>query len=91
MWKWLLVTALILGGGCIGTGWYMQSTGKFDEWQRQFRPDLRPVTVRTAKVVRGDLVRTVNTPGKVEPRTKVEISAQVSAASWRCRSARARR
>jgi HlyD family secretion protein len=46
---------------------------------RQFRPDLKPTPVRLTEVTRGDLMRTVSVPGQIEPRTKVEISAQVSA------------
>jgi HlyD family secretion protein len=35
--------------------------------------------VRTEAVKRGELVETVNAPGEIEPRTKVDISAKVSA------------
>jgi HlyD family secretion protein len=43
------------------------------------RPDTKPKTVRLGVAARDDLVRTISTPGQVEPKTKVEISAQVSA------------
>jgi len=41
------------------------------------QPDLPEVIVEP--VGRGDLLRTVNAPGSVEPRTRVQISAEVSA------------
>lgn len=79
MWKWLLILAVILLGSCVGSGLYLQKSGKLQELMKSFRPDLKPTQVRLTKAVKGDLVRTVSAPGQVEPKTKVEISAQVSA------------
>lgn len=79
MWKWFLIVAVVLLLGCVGSGYYLHSTGKTDEWMKMIRPDLKATEVRLAKSIRGDLVRTVSAPGQVEPKTKVEVSAQVSA------------
>lgn len=79
MWKWVLVVGLLLVGGCVGSGYYLQSSGRLDELMKMVRPDLKPTEVRVAAAERGDLVRTVSAPGQIEPKTKVEISAQVSA------------
>lgn len=79
MWKWLLIIVAVLLLGCVGTGYWMQSSGRFDKYMKMIRPDLKPTEVRLNTVERGDLVRTVSAPGQVEPRTKVEVSAQVSA------------
>lgn len=79
MWKWFLIVAAVLVLGCAGTGYYFYANGQMDEWIKMVRPDLKPTEVRLAKTARGDLVRTVSAPGQVEPKTKVEISAQVSA------------
>ncbi|MDX2130702.1 MAG: efflux RND transporter periplasmic adaptor subunit [Planctomycetota bacterium] len=79
MWKWLLIVFLLLVVGCVGSGYYLQSSGKLDELMKMVRPDLKPTEVRAVQAERGDLVRTVSAPGQVEPRVVVEISAQVSA------------
>jgi HlyD family secretion protein len=79
VWKWLAITAAILTAGCLGSGYWLQSSGRLDEWLKVLRPELKPTEVRITHASRGDLVRTVSAPGQVEPKTKVEISAQVSA------------
>lgn len=79
MWKWLLIIAIVLLGSCVGSGIYLQQSGKLQDLMKRFRPDLKPTQVRLTQAVMGDLVRTVSAPGQVEPKTKVEISAQVSA------------
>ncbi|MFA6046400.1 MAG: efflux RND transporter periplasmic adaptor subunit [Phycisphaerales bacterium] len=79
MWKWLLIIAVVLLGSCVGTGIYLQKSGKLQEMMKSFRPDLKATQVRITPAAMGDLVRTVSAPGQVEPKTKVEISAQVSA------------
>jgi HlyD family secretion protein len=79
VWKWLLGLVLcifLLAGGSIV---YLQSSGKLQEVINQFRPDSAGVRVRIGKAHKGDLVRTVSAPGTIEPKTRVEISAQVSA------------
>lgn len=79
MWKWLLIVAILLMAGCLGSGYYLQSSGKLDEYMKMLRPELKSTEVRLTKAARGDLVRTVSAPGQVEPKTKVNVSAQVSA------------
>ena len=79
MWKWILFIVLVLAGSCVGTGYWLQSSGKLKELQEKYQPGAQAAKVRLATVARGDLVRTVSAPGQVEPKTKVEISAQVSA------------
>lgn len=79
MWKWVVAILIVLLGSCVGGGWWLQSSGQAEKLMRQFRPDLKPTKVRLSAATRGDLMRTVSVPGQIEPRTKVEISAQVSA------------
>lgn len=79
MLRWLIIISLILVGGCAFSGYYLQVSGKLAQFQEEFQPGMKPTPVRLTKVQQGDLVRTVSAPGQVEPKTKVEISAQVSA------------
>jgi len=79
VWKWLIIVVLVLSLGCVGSGYWMYSSGKLDEYMKMVRPDLKSTEVRLSTLGKGDLVRTVSAPGQVEPKKKVEISAQVSA------------
>jgi HlyD family secretion protein len=79
MWKWLAGILLVLGvlGG--GSAAVVFGMGGPDELVKRLRPEPQPLKVRTEPVSLGDLVRTINAPGDVEPRTVVKVSAQVSA------------
>lgn len=79
MWKWVLLTVVVLGAVCGGGGYFVAASERGKEWIAALKPEEKVEEVRLAEVARGDLVRTVNAPGSVEPRTNVEISAQVSA------------
>ncbi len=79
VWKWLIAVFLIIVAGCAGGGWWFKSSGNLDKVMEQFRPDLKATPVRLEKSALGNLVRTVSAPGLTEPKTKVSISAQVSA------------
>lgn len=79
MWKWILGFFLFVVVLLAGTGFYLYSNGTLKTWAEAFRPDLRATKVRLAEAARGDLAKVVAAPGQVEPKTRVEISAQVSA------------
>ncbi len=79
MWKWLLGFGLLLIAGCVGSGWWLASSGKLKQFQEQFNPAMKATEVRMESPKRGSLVRTISAPGTIGPRTKVDISAQVSA------------
>ncbi|MCC6678027.1 MAG: efflux RND transporter periplasmic adaptor subunit [Phycisphaerales bacterium] len=79
MWKWLLGIALVLLLGCVGSGYWMVSSGQYEKLKLQFSGEGKATLVRLEPVLRGTLTKTVSAPGLIEPRTKVEISAQVSA------------
>lgn len=79
MWKWFLAVFLILVAGCAGGAFWLKSSGQLSKLQEQFQPDFKSTAVRLEAVSRGNLVRTISAPGLTEPRTKVSISAQVSA------------
>lgn len=79
MWKWVVGVLVVLGvlGGAAATA--VLSLGGIDGVVARFRPQTRPLEVRIETVRRGELVRTVNAPGELEPRTSVDIGARVSA------------
>lgn len=79
MWKWVVGTGVVLLG-LFGTGGYLlMATDAWSGLVRLVRPGEKPVEVRMEPVVRGALTRVVSAPGTVEPRTRVQISAQVAA------------
>lgn len=79
MWKWILGLVLVLAVTCAGGLMLAESTGKLKELRAKFDPQAKPLNVRFGTVERGDLVKVVSAPGQVEPKTNVEVSAQVSA------------
>jgi HlyD family secretion protein len=81
VWKWItaLIVVFVILGGCVGGGIWAAKSGKLKDLQEQFNPGMKPLEVRLEKPRRGDLIRTISAPGSIDPRTKVDISAQVSA------------
>ncbi len=79
VWKWLLGLLVIAVAGCGTGGWFIAQSSQVREFMLSFRPQDKPVEVRLGAVERGGIARTVNSPGAIEPKTKVQISAQVSA------------
>lgn len=79
MWKWILIVLLTLIACLMGLGYWLSASGQLEAFRQKYDPGAKIDEVRLTEVKRGDLVRTVSAPGQVEPKTKVEISAQVSA------------
>lgn len=79
MWKWLLGIFVVLCVAMAAGGYYLVSSGTLKDMMAGFDPAGKGMQVRLDEVSRGNLVRTVSAPGLIEPRTKVSISAQVSA------------
>lgn len=79
MWKWLLAIVLVLvllaGGGVV----YAVQSGAFKDMVARFNPEGQGTKVRLEPAAKGNLVRTISAPGVIEPRTKVDISAQIAA------------
>lgn len=71
----LLLLVLIVGGMGVA---FATSPGLRKLLSDKYFPDPR-LAIRLSEVRQGELVRTVNAPGSIEPKTKVQISAQVSA------------
>ncbi len=63
-----LVAALAIAGGL---GWWILA--------KKARSEADPIEVRIEKPTRGTLVEVVSAPGSVKPRTRVSISARISA------------
>lgn len=79
MWKWLLGIGVIFVLGMAAAGFFLARSPALGELAKRFNPDQQAVAVRLSRAERGVLVRTVNAPGSIEPKTKVQLSAQVVA------------
>lgn len=75
----MLFIFLTCVAGCGVGGYYVSRSEQVMEFLQNLRPQDKPLEVRIGGVEKGKLVRTVNSPGAIEPKTKVQISAQVSA------------
>ncbi len=71
----LVVVVALLGGG----GYVLTQTAAGEQFREGLKKKEKPTTVRVQAAGRNDITRSVSAPGLVEPRKKVEISAQVSA------------
>ncbi|HZW11457.1 MAG TPA: efflux RND transporter periplasmic adaptor subunit [Phycisphaerales bacterium] len=75
-----IVGGLVLAvGGLAGAGYLLTQTPMGEKLRQNLKPKTPSVSVRLEPVRRSGLTRSISAPGLVEPRTKVEISAQVSA------------
>ena len=79
MWKWIVAVFAVLALMCGGAGFFFFGTAQGKGIIESMKPKERPTEVRLASVERGSLVRIVSAPGVIEPKTKVQIGAQVSA------------
>jgi HlyD family secretion protein len=70
--KFIVVSVVILVVGAVGFGVWKKMRASETVGQNQ-------LVVRTQTLQRGDLSETINAAGDVEPKTKVSISARVSA------------
>jgi HlyD family secretion protein len=71
----VLALSVVIGGGVF----FMSATEQGRKLATKFKPKEKVTEVRLEALERGDLVRMVSAPGTIEPRTRVQISAQVSA------------
>ncbi len=71
----LVLFAALLGGG----GFVLTQTAAGEQLREKLKKQEKPTIVRIEPAYRSSITRTVSAPGLVEPRTSVEISAQVSA------------
>lgn len=79
MWKWILGTLVVIAACVGGAGVWLVKSGQLEKIRQNFDPSLQATFVKLEVAKRGDLVRVVSAPGVIEPRQKVDISAQVSA------------
>lgn len=79
MWKWLVGIFVVLAVAC-GVGGYFASKAKpVQDMIKKMSGRAEPEAVKVGTVSRGDLTRTVSAPGAIDPKTRVKISARVSA------------
>ena len=79
MLKWIVILILALATVTVGTlGVVFATSGGVRAKFAKMFPEPR-TTVRLTPVSKGVLTRMINAPGSIEPKTKVQISAQVAA------------
>lgn len=79
MWKWIigiLVTFIVLVGG---VGAFIFTRPGTQEFIKKLQGGDSLTKVKLEAVERGDLTRSISAPGTVDARTRVKVSAQVSA------------
>lgn len=79
MWKWLLGIFLVCVLMCGVGGFFALRSQGVKERLNKFRGVDQNTPVRLEPAAKGDLVKKVSAPGQIEPKTKVQITAQVSA------------
>src|SRR5213595_2707272 len=62
----------------VAAGYFLAFTDQGKNILSMMRPEEKKTEVRLDKVGRGNLIKVVSAPGSVEPKTHVQISAQVS-------------
>ena len=78
MWKWILGIFLVLAVMCGAGGYFLGFTEQGKSMLSFMKPGEQKTEVRLEKVERGNLTKVVSAPGSVEPKTKLQVSAQVS-------------
>jgi len=79
VWKWLAIVFVVVVLVCGIGGYFASQDPRTQEWFKTSVLQQKPMEVRVEAVARGDVTRVVNAPGSIEPKTKVQISAQVIA------------
>lgn len=79
MWKWLVGVLVVLAVVCGVGGYFASKAEPVQGMIKKLRGEKEPTAVKVEAVSRGDLTRTVSAPGMIDPKTKVKISARVSA------------
>ena len=79
MWKWLLGSFVLLALVCAVGGYFVAQSPKVKEQFSKFQGKDLGTQVRLEPAGKGDLVRKISAPGQIDPKTDVQITAQVSA------------
>jgi HlyD family secretion protein len=79
VWKFIVGTFLLVVIVTLAAGGVYALSPGARAWVERQLPKPTPVEVRIEAAQRGALTRVVNAPGSIEPRTKVQISAQIVA------------
>lgn len=79
MWKWLLGifvgSVIVCGAG----GYFASKDARVQAWFKTSVMQQKATDVRLEAAATGDVTKVINAPGSIEPKTKVQISAQVIA------------
>jgi HlyD family secretion protein len=79
VWKWLIGIFVVLAVACGVGGFFASKAEPVQKMLKSMRGEHEPESVKVEAVSRGDLTRSISAPGAIDPKTKVKISARVSA------------
>ncbi len=79
MWKWLLGIFVILAIACGVGGYLAAKSEQGKKLIKKLQGEQEAVLVRLEAIGRGDLTKSISAPGTIDSRTKVKITARVSA------------
>lgn len=79
MWKWILGIVVLLAVIGIGGGVILFQLPATKEFVANLQGKPKATVVKLETVQKGDLTRSISAPGTVDARTRVKVSAQVSA------------
>ena len=79
VWKWILGVLVLMVLVAAGGGYLLYQTPAAREFFSNLQGKEKATIVKLETVEKGDLTRSISAPGTVDARTRVKISAQVSA------------
>lgn len=79
MWKWLIGIFIVCVLVCAVGGYFVAKSPKVKEQFGKLQGQDLGTQVRLEPAAKGDLIRKISAPGQIDPKTDVQITAQVSA------------
>lgn len=79
MWKWILGALVLVVVGAAAGGYVLWQRPGTRDFVASLQGKSKATEVKLEAVEKGDLTRSISAPGTVDARTRVKISAQVSA------------
>jgi len=79
VWKWILGLLVLVVLALAAGAFFLFGTDQGKKLLEQLQPKAKPTEVRLEPAAVGTLTKSVAAPGRIEPKTDVDISAQIAA------------